>query len=547
MYECPNCAGNLKFDISRQQLFCAHCETTMDPYSFKKEKDAEEYEATIFTCPQCGGEIISDDTTAATFCSFCDGATILDSRISKERRPSFIIPFTKTKKDCKDAYAKMMSKAFFAPKELKDPEHLKKFRGIYMPYWVYSFEKKGPITFSGSKRYRRGDYVHVKHYDLDCEVDGEYKGISYDASSSFSDNLSSAIAPFDLKQSKPFEPTFLSGFYADTNDVDKRLYESEAEELMINDAVKVIENKSVCKRYDVKDSYSLRKALIPSKATAELAMLPVWFLSYRKGDRVCYAVVNGQTGKAAADLPVDMKNYLIGSGILALPLFILLNLLYTFTPNKILIVAAIMAFISILISNTQMSRIFAKEAGEDDKGLAAARAKTESLSQEEQDDLAGQMAAGRQQSAGTKSTTPIFKIILMVLGLTMMIQLLPLLLFPLLMMDISMEKLSILIVAVVFGITFFAIKGVVSVGKKKKKINGSFKRKLRTLAKPVVGISLALLVLLFEPVSDWYYYIAALVCMGSVIWAFLDIIKQHNILTTRKLPQFNKRGGDEYA
>ena len=141
MYECPNCAGNLKFDIARQQLFCAHCETTMDPYSFRKEKDAEEYEATIFTCPQCGGEIISDDTTAATFCSFCGGATILDSRISKERRPSYIIPFTKTKKDCKAAYAKMMRRALFAPKELKDPEQLKKFRGIYMPYWVYSFEK----------------------------------------------------------------------------------------------------------------------------------------------------------------------------------------------------------------------------------------------------------------------------------------------------------------------------------------------------------------------------------------------------------------------
>jgi predicted RNA-binding Zn-ribbon protein involved in translation (DUF1610 family) len=76
MYECPNCAGNLKFNIARQQLHCEYCDTQVDPYSFHKEKDAGEeppgeYEATVFTCPQCGGEIVSEDTTAATFCSFC--------------------------------------------------------------------------------------------------------------------------------------------------------------------------------------------------------------------------------------------------------------------------------------------------------------------------------------------------------------------------------------------------------------------------------------------------------------------------------------------
>ena len=66
MYECPNCAGNLKFDIARQKLACEYCNTLVDPYDFHKERDAqeskersgsgqEEYEVTVFTCPQCGG------------------------------------------------------------------------------------------------------------------------------------------------------------------------------------------------------------------------------------------------------------------------------------------------------------------------------------------------------------------------------------------------------------------------------------------------------------------------------------------------------------
>ena len=84
MYECPNCASNLKYDVSKKE----------------------------------------------------------DSRISKERRPSHIIPFSKTEADCRTAYQKMLKHAIFAPNALKDENHINKFRGIYMPYWVYSFEKK---------------------------------------------------------------------------------------------------------------------------------------------------------------------------------------------------------------------------------------------------------------------------------------------------------------------------------------------------------------------------------------------------------------------
>ena len=63
--------------------------------------------------------------------------------------------------------------------------------------------------------------------------------------------------------------------------------------------------------------------------------------------------------------------------------------------------------------------------------------------------------------------------------------------------------------------------------------------------KPLAGILLALMILIWNPVSDWFYYIGAFVCMGTVLWAIMDIIRQHNLLTTRKLPQLGRRGGDE--
>lgn len=548
MYECPNCAANLKFDIGRQMLYCEHCETTIDPYSFHKETDAEEnsdYQVTVFTCPQCGGEIISEDTTAATFCSFCGSSTILDSRISKEKRPGYIIPFSKTMKDCKNSYEKMLNHAIFAPKELKDKNHIEKFRGIYMPYWVYSFENKGTATFQGSRTRRWGDYLYTKHYQLESQIDSEYQGIAFDASSTFSDSLSGAIAPFDTRNGKPFTPSFLSGFYADTSDVDDNLYQEEAQTMVVNDSCRQIKKLKGMSHYNAaspKHLASLRNALRPKTVNAELAMFPVWFLSYRKDNRIAYAVVNGQTGRAAADLPVDTKKYLIYSLILALPLFVLLNLIFTFKPSVSLILSALLAFVCTIVSNVQLSRIIWKENGTDDIGLQAVQE-------------AQKPDAALPKTAPVQKENQAYKRIL--------IKLLPLLLIPFVSVFIGILvfaaalsgssttlflSMRIVIAAIILIpiIMLLAKKGHRS-SHPGKSYSGNWKQKLPVLIKPLVGIILAVVILIVNPVSDLFYYGGAIICMGMVCWAILDIIKQHNVLTTRKLPQLNKRGGDELA
>ena len=214
MLSCPNCGGNLKFDIPSQQLSCEHCHTLFDPYDFDgKTSDAEEsktfdgdYEVTIFTCPQCGGEILSTDNAAAGFCSFCGASTILYSRISHEKRPNYIIPFQKTKEQCKEAYARRMKHSIFAPKELRDPSYIDSFRGIYMPYWAFYISQKGSLSLDGKKTSRRGDYIITDHYALTGDLDAYYKGLSYDASSSFDDNISEELAPYNLKGSMTLNP-----------------------------------------------------------------------------------------------------------------------------------------------------------------------------------------------------------------------------------------------------------------------------------------------------------------------------------------------------
>ena len=297
MFECPNCGGNLKFDISSQQLACENCQTSADPYAFDtNEKGAIEqmvFDATIFTCPQCGGEILSTDTSAAEFCRFCGASTILYSRIRKEKRPAYIIPFQKTKEDCKNAYSSFMKKAIFAPDDFKDPKRIDSFRGIYMPYWAFHMTQNQPFSLRGTRTHKRGDYMYTDHYALSGELDASYQGLSYDASSSFDDNISEKLAPYNIKEMKPFTPAYLSGFYADTSDVPSSVYALDAKEIANDASMNEILRTPAFSSYSLTGGSDIQLNTDVSKADS--AMFPVWFLSYRNGDRSCAATAAAAT------------------------------------------------------------------------------------------------------------------------------------------------------------------------------------------------------------------------------------------------------------
>ncbi|MBD5548584.1 MAG: hypothetical protein HDQ97_14535 [Lachnospiraceae bacterium] len=465
MYECPNCGGNLKFDIASQQLKCDYCLTMKDPYEVTKDKDAEEsnaFDVTVFTCPQCGGEILSTDTSVAEFCSFCGASTILDSRISKEKRPAYIIPFQQTKDACKEIYLAKMKRAIFAPNELKDKKYIDSFRSIYIPYWAYTISHKGHIHMTGKKSYQRGNYHYTDHYGLSGDIDACYSDLSYDASSSFSDAISEQIAPFDVKQTKQFTPSFLSGFYADTADVASDIYKDDAIKIANDSSYSKLKNLPDFKDLTISSGSSnsdLNTLLHTHCDVPERTLYPVWFMSYRKGNRVAYATVNGQTGKVAADIPVDSKKYILGSLLLALPIFLLLNLFFTFKPTFTLGVSVVLAILTFVIHMSEVSKINQRDQRADDRGYL--------FQQSEK--------PGSSQKRKTSS----------------------------------------------------AARG------------GSFGS--------LVAVIIAALIFIINPVADFWYYGGTIIAFIGILFTIIAIIRKYNILATRKLPQFDRTGGDDRA
>ena len=554
MFVCPNCGANINFDPGKQLLHCDFCDTDLSPDSVIQKDDAvestyteseadansetgfKEYTTTIFTCKECGGEILAYDNTVATFCSYCGASTVLSSRVGKERAPEYIIPFKITKEQSAELYKKAVGKALFAPKYMKEDTVIEKFRGIYMPYWIYDFKENRPASLRGQEDHRSGDYIIHTHYDINTNVDADYNGLAYDASSQFNDNLSEAIAPFDFNTAVPFNTSYMSGFYADAADTDAKLYQDQARTIVTADIYNNIAKDPAIRKVTLKKE-SMGN-LTPEKAESRLGYFPVWFLSCRNKDRITYAVVNGQTGEVATDIPVDHKKYVISSLILAIPVFALLYLLPVIRPGYLVVFALIFSIISIIVVCSQKNKIYVRTYNLDDKGLQYRQ------QQAAKSDASAMRAPGEnprpqpqpqpQPQVKSSGVNDGFFAVLAVAGF---------------LVSMCAGIVGIVLYAcVIFPLITNARKNkskkvVVDNTKVKAKAPGG--EKFLLCLKPLIGAVLALGVLIIAPTADEYYYISSLICMVGVLLSFFDIIKMHNELSTRKPPQFDKRGGDE--
>ena len=237
-------------------------------------------------------------------------------------------------------------------------------------------------------------------------------------------------------------------------------------------------------------------------------MFPVYFLAVqdRTGNYVSYAVVNGQTGKVAADLPIDFKKYVLGSFIITIPLFFLLNGFFVFTPTIVLIIGIILGIISLILSVCQLNELERRENND-----------------------------GINKKVKVKSTNNIIPII----GLIFF-------------MGIFVFAPFVSIIGIIMMCTLLSTTNKKSkleeptqkVEEKKEKPKSSIK-KTKYLIKPILGIIAGIGVFIINFVDDIYYYGAAIAILLLIIWSFYDLVKEHNMLTKNKLPQLEKRGGDE--
>lgn len=494
----------------------------------------ETMDITVFTCTQCGGEIMAYDDTAVTFCSYCGTSTPLLSRLSAKRKPKYVIPFGITKDRAKELYAKAVKKVPFVDSQLTDNLTVEKIRGIYMPYYLYSV--MGNINFEGlaERRETLGYKKVIAEYKVKSNVSVNYDQIAFDANSGFSDEMSSGIMPYISSTMHDFNINYLSGFYADTYDVNPETYDEDSKEFVVKDIDKFW-GKQLFVDYTLKDKITFKDNEL-KVSRRDLALFPVWFLANRYGDRVSYAAVNGATGKVYVETPVSFGKYLSGSVAIAFAIFIMLSL-FTMTPQIMMSICIMVAMVILFNLSDMSDRLFYHENGYMDKGMM------EKMEEHKRSLAKWTIMVNRSKKAKSKKVLSVIAALAVfalptVCGLA----------FAYCFVN-RIESFAELVLGIMLELTPVLLYVNVAIQKKIKDISdiptAPFKWKLKYLLKPAISILAAIVIYIINPVEDLIYYIADIAMIVILIGAIMDAIKQHNNLTTRPLPQFKKRGGDE--
>ncbi len=535
MISCPSCGASLLFDIAFQQMRCDHCLQSYAPEEVAppalESEELQEFEAGVYSCPGCGAELITASELEVTaFCPWCGGTSVLENRLRKMEYPAYIVPFQITKEDCKKAYREAAKKAIFTPARYKKPELIDSFRGIYMPYWTYHAVQKGAAKVRLVNRRREGDYQCTDTYEIKGQIDQEYEGYTHDASGAFDDAISECLEPYNVEARKPFSPGYLSGFYADTPDEDRGKYEKQAKlyyELLA--AEKLRENTLLNqeeKRLNLSPS-DVKSIDVPTEITeVKQVLLPVWFMSYREGDTMTYATVNGQTGKVVADFPLSLGRFL-----LAALLFPLLSLLLTLKPEWVMLLTSVLMLLGMFVGIRQYSS------------------------------LAGRYCDSHGKT-GFEPTQyrmlPVKKTIGMALFFFPFVLMIPA--FIMAMTNNGSKLFRVLFVGMFASIIPAILGGFLASSKNQSTL---FRLRRRKSQSPIsvslsktyqieIGLAVALcigavILYLVHPVYNIVYYTVCLLDALLLVVMQISSFRQQQKLATRKPPQFQRKGGDDRA
>ena len=315
MTECKNCAGQLVFDPEKQMLVCGHCGSEFRPEEFdvtekiplwdKKAESmndvygtdsAEFMDCYVYTCGSCGGEIIINGSEASTRCIYCGNSAVVFNRISRQKRPRYIIPFRISKDEAISTVRKTFKKGLFIPKEIKNFK-AENVRGIYIPYWVVDCDHKGAVIVQGSVS--SGKSRRIVYYGRAGRM--SIKELPLDASKMLSDESSARLEPFNMRGMKDFDEDYLLGFYSNVSDItygDLRSAANKRANAYFNEqaiaSVKGCSDKKIASEQHITsiDYDKLR-----------YAMFPAWFVTYYHKGQHNTILVNGQSGKVVCGVP----------------------------------------------------------------------------------------------------------------------------------------------------------------------------------------------------------------------------------------------------
>ncbi|MGP1594558.1 MAG: hypothetical protein ACTTH8_04850 [Treponema sp.] len=329
-YKCPACGAPISFNpkvggFKCEFCFSEHTEEALTAYleSLKNssaenndEQLSHEYteetdgaaQKTIksYQCNNCGAEVIVGDTSTAAFCYYCHSPVILTDRLKGDFKPDFLIPFAIDKKTAVKKFLDWAGKKWFVPGDFTNTMQQEKITGMYLPYWQADIAADVDYHAIGTctTYWTDGDYNYTKvdTYQIDRSGTVLLNNLQKFAFSPINEFLINSIEPYNQKSIKPFSAGYLAGFFAENYTENKDNVTPELVQRAKDATAAIIQNTTPCTTFEKRQDntqYNVQEH--------RYILLPSWILTYIYKGKAYVFAVNGQTGKAAGELPFNKK------------------------------------------------------------------------------------------------------------------------------------------------------------------------------------------------------------------------------------------------
>ncbi len=345
-YKCPVCGAPVSHVPGSSLMHCDYCGSDSPVSSFAESQDKKGYDwkdgeaakvsasgGREYVCKSCGASIQSFDDTFTTSCPYCGNNVSVHEETEGGVRPNLIIPFELKEDEIRSRISDFLKGKKLLPSGFASAAKSGELKGVYVPFWLFDCSADGSVFLHAEKetsetrtvpaerrpsssassahgpanqvgpssQARQQTVTKILHYRLEREGHFDFSRLPVDASKHFDDDAMDALEPYDYGKIADFDPLYFAGclaekFTSTPDEETSRTYSKVKEGVFDYFKSKEIGYSSISIE---KDDMKIETSDV------KYTMLPVYALNFSfKGEKhQIYA--NGQTGRIAADLPVD--------------------------------------------------------------------------------------------------------------------------------------------------------------------------------------------------------------------------------------------------
>jgi len=342
-FPCGQCGAKLDYAPGTVSLKCAYCgSSTSIPQSEDQieELDFREYLSRVageqevqehqrVNCDSCGAETTLPPEVNAGACPFCGANLVLAPHPSRLIKPKALLPFKITLQQASADFRRWLAGLWFAPGDLKKYARAEgRLNGVYIPSWTYDSDTTSfyrgargddywvsetyTATENGRTVTRTRQVRKTRWRPASGTVWNRFDDVLVLASRSLPQVYAERLEPWDLANLVPYADDFLSGFRAESYQVDLAGGFERAREIM-DEGIRASIRNDIGGDHQRIDSVKTQYDHI----TFKHILLPVWMSAFRYREKIFRILINARTGEVQGERPYSAWK-IAGAGLAAL-------------------------------------------------------------------------------------------------------------------------------------------------------------------------------------------------------------------------------------